>query len=110
MLCDASVTPAPYAKITAKGAAPVQPVKHAVSGFTDVAASAYYSTPVQWAVGKGITTGTTATTFSPYSTCTRAQIIAFLWRAAENSTPYVTEWIDDVDAGDWFFSAVRWAV
>ena len=78
--------------------------------FTDVAEDAYYYDAVQWAVHNYITTGTTATTFSPYSTCTRAQIIAFLWRAAENSTLYVTEWIDDVDAGDWFFSAVRWAV
>ena len=84
--------------------------QEAASPFTDVPKGSYYEEAVNWAVAQGITTGTTATTFSPYSTCTRAQIIAFLWRAAENSTLYVTEWIDDVDAGDWFFSAVRWAV
>lgn len=55
----------------------------AISGanpFTDVAESAYYSTPVQWAVKHGITTGMTATTFEPNANCTRGQIVTFLYR------------------------------
>lgn len=49
--------------------------------FTDVAANAYYAAPVSWAVSKGITTGTSATTFNPNDTCTRGQIVTFLYRA-----------------------------
>ena len=48
--------------------------------FTDVAASAYYYNAVLWAVSNGITTGTTPTTFSPNSACTRAQVVTFLYR------------------------------
>ena len=51
------------------------------SVFTDVAGDAYYTDAVQWAVTQGVTAGTTATTFSPDNTCTRAQIVTFLYRA-----------------------------
>ena len=51
-----------------------------VNPFTDVAADAYYADAVLWAVENGITAGTTATTFSPASNCTRAQIVTFLFR------------------------------
>lgn len=50
------------------------------SPFTDVAADTYYSNAVQWAVREGITGGTSATTFSPNATCTRGQIVTFLYR------------------------------
>lgn len=50
--------------------------------FTDVPADAYYYDAVMWAVQNGITSGTSDTTFSPGQTCTRAQIITFLYRAA----------------------------
>ena len=53
----------------------------AESEFADVGADAYYASPVTWAVGKSITNGTSATTFSPDATCTRAQILTFLYRA-----------------------------
>ena len=53
----------------------------AESEFADVGADAYYASPVAWAVGKSITNGTSATTFSPDATCTRAQILTFLYRA-----------------------------
>ncbi|MBP3485852.1 MAG: S-layer homology domain-containing protein, partial [Oscillospiraceae bacterium] len=76
----------PASKVTVKAAfaavkaeQPEQPV--AVNPFTDVAEGAYYYDAVQWAVGQGITKGTTETTFSPGNTCTRAQIVTFLWRA-----------------------------
>ncbi|MBR3641395.1 MAG: S-layer homology domain-containing protein, partial [Oscillibacter sp.] len=51
------------------------------SNFTDVPADAYFAGAVGWAASKGITTGTTATTFSPANPCTRAQIVTFLYRA-----------------------------
>ena len=50
--------------------------------FTDVPANAYYADAVKWAVEKGITSGTSADTFSPNAACTRAQIVTFLYRAA----------------------------
>ena len=48
--------------------------------FSDVATNAYYAEAVKWATDNGITTGTTSSTFSPGSGCTRAQIVTFLWR------------------------------
>lgn len=54
------------------------------SPFGDVASNAYYASAVQWAVSKGVTAGTSATTFSPDSNCTRAQIVTFLYRDRAN--------------------------
>ena len=51
-----------------------------VNPFKDVKADAYYYDPVLWAIEKGITTGTSKTTFSPESGCTRGQIVTFLYR------------------------------
>ena len=51
--------------------------------FSDVAADAYYAEAVKWATDSGITNGTTSSTFSPGSGCTRAQIVTFLWRLYE---------------------------
>ena len=56
------------------------PTADGVNPFTDVAAGAYYNSAVLWAVENGITSGTTAATFSPNATCTRAQIVTFLYR------------------------------
>ena len=58
------------------------PAAASASAFTDVAASAYYASAVNWAVEKGVTSGMSATTFAPNSDCTRAQIVTFLYRAA----------------------------
>ena len=58
------------------------PAAEGTSAFTDVAASAYYASAVNWAVEKGVTSGMSATTFAPNSDCTRAQIVTFLYRAA----------------------------
>ena len=57
----------------------------AVSGgsFADVDANAYYADAVAWAVTEGITSGTSATTFSPNAPCTRAQIVTFMYRDAQ---------------------------
>jgi hypothetical protein len=58
-----------------------KPASEAANPFTDVAAGVYYETAVAWAAENGITTGTTATTFSPNNPCTRAHIVTFLYRA-----------------------------
>ena len=52
--------------------------------FTDVEADQYYCKAVQWAIENGITEGTSATTFSPELTCTRGQIVTFLYRDMAN--------------------------
>ena len=77
--------------------------------FTDVSESAYYYDAVLWAVENGITNGTTATTFRPDATVTRAQMVTFLWRAhgapaATGSNPFA-----DVDKDDYYYDAVLWA-
>ena len=51
------------------------------SSFTDVASGAVYAQAVDWALDKGVTTGTTATTFDPGGICSRGQIVTFLYRA-----------------------------
>ncbi|MBR4132094.1 MAG: S-layer homology domain-containing protein [Oscillospiraceae bacterium] len=79
--------------------------------FEDVIESDYYYKAVLWAVEKGITTGTSATTFRPDHTCTRAQIVTFLWRNADKPEPSSsTNPFTDVKDGDYFAKAVLWAV
>lgn len=84
-------------------------VKHQLV-FTDVPAAAYYAEAVEWAVSQGITAGTTATTFSPDSGCTRAQIVTFLWRAAGSPVVSDAMGFTDVPADAYYAEAVRWAV
>ena len=57
------------------------PVVTAANPFADVSVDAYYVNAIQWAVSEGVTTGTSAVTFSPDTDCTRAQIVTFIWRA-----------------------------
>ena len=79
--------------------------------FTDVAAGAYYADAVQWALDNGVTTGTTATTFSPNDTCTRGQVVTFLWRAKGEPAPKSeNNPFKDVKPGDYYYKAVLWAV
>ena len=92
-----------YAKWTQGGA--VQ------NPFVDVKDDAYYYDAVLWAVEQKITSGTSATTFSPDASCTRAQMVTFLWRAAgspkveDGKNPFV-----DVKADAYYYDAVLWAV
>ena len=81
-----------------------------VAGFTDVPAGQYYSTPVSWAVKQGITSGTTATTFSPNRTCTRAEIVTFLWKAAGSPSVSASNPFTDVKSSDYYYKAVLWAI
>ena len=81
------------------------------TGFVDVPASAYYADAVKWAVEKGIATGTSATTFSPEASCTRAQMVTFLWRAAGSPAPKATTTaFTDLDKSAYYYDAVLWAV
>ena len=93
-----------YAKWTQNGGTAQDP-------FVDVKEGAYYYDAVLWAVEQKITSGTSATTFSPDASCTRAQMVTFLWRAAgspkvENGkNPFA-----DVKADAYYYDAVLWAV
>ena len=81
--------------------------------FTDVASGQYYYDSVLWAVKHDpqITTGTSATTFSPDKTCTRAQVVTFLWRANGCPKPEKTDNpFTDVKPGAYYYDAVLWAV
>ena len=80
------------------------------AGFTDVRSDAYYAKPVDWAVAQSITTGKTATTFAPNETCTRAQIITFLWRAAGSpDTGASGSYYFDVADDAYYTKASNWA-
>ena len=66
---------------------------------------------MDWAVEKGVTDGTTPTTFSPDAVCTRAQTVTFLWRAAGSPLPrYRVCPFTDVQPSDYYYNAVLWAV
>ncbi len=83
--------------------------------FTDVSEDDYYYKAVEWALGSGVTYGTTTTTFGPDEPCTRAHIVTFLYRMAHVSedeqdllaiqgTPFL-----DVGMNDWYYMPVIWA-
>ena len=79
--------------------------------FTDVADDAYYADAVVWAVSKSITSGATATTFAPNASCTRGQMVTFLWRANGSPEPKSTATsFTDVKSGAYYEKAVAWAV
>lgn len=80
-----------------------------VGSFKDVKQSAWYAEPVAWAVEESITNGTSDTAFSPNSTCTRGQIITFLWRAAGSPEPSGTAAFTDVTADAYYAKATAWA-
>ena len=83
--------------------------KTASNPFTDVAANAYYCKAVLWAVENGITTGTSATTFSPDAPCTRAQGVTFLWRANGSKAASAAASFTDVASDAYYAPAVAWA-
>ncbi len=78
--------------------------------FEDVKAGAYYYDAVLWAVEKGITNGMDATHFSPDATCTRGQVVTFLWRAGNKPVAGGTNSFKDVKNGAYYYDAVLWAV
>jgi len=79
--------------------------------FTDVKSDAYYYNAVLWAVEKGITSGMSATSFAPDTSCTRAQVVTFLWRAAGEPKPTSSKNpFTDVKSDAYYYNAVLWAV
>ena len=78
--------------------------------FTDVPVGSYYYDAVLWAVENGITKGTSDTTFSPNMTCTRAQIVAFLWRSEKSPAAGTANPFADVKSTAYYAGAVLWAV
>ena len=80
-----------------------------VMGFTDVPANSWYAGAVAWAVEQGITSGTSDTTFSPNVSCTRAQMMTFLWRASGSPKATGVNPFIDVSADAYYYDAVLWA-
>ena len=80
-----------------------------VGSFTDVLVVDWFADPVIWALDKGITSGTSETTFSPDKNCTAAEIITFLWRANGSPLSTVGNPFSDVSYGEWYAEAAIWA-
>ena len=96
----------PASKVTVKAV-----FEKIVNPFTDVKSGDYYYDAVLWAVGNGITNGTSDTTFSPDLPCTRGQVVTFLWRTAGCPAPKSTGTaFTDVAKGSYYYDAVLWAV
>ena len=89
--------------------APTTPTKPTTPTFTDVKADAYYAGPVKWAVDNGVTAGTTATTFSPSATCTNAQVLTFMWRAAGSPEPAIASPFANLSGSEYYAKAAVWA-
>lgn len=85
-------------------------VKTAATSFADVPANAYFADAVKWAVDKGVTNGLSDTMFGPYESCTRAQIVTFLWRAAGSPELKTMSSFTDVPASAYYAKAVAWAI
>lgn len=81
-----------------------------LNSFVDVHANDYYYDAVLWAAQKRVTAGTDATHFSPNASCTRAQIVTFLWRAVGSPEPKGTSSFTDVSTDSYYAKAVAWAV
>ena len=81
------------------------------NGFIDVPSGQYYTEPVKWAAANGITKGTSDIAFSPTNSCTRGQVVTFLWRAANSPEPKSTvNPFTDVKESAFYYKAVLWAV
>ena len=87
-----------------------EPTPDDSTSFVDVPANAYFADAVDWAVENGVTNGLSDTMFGPYESCTRAQIVTFLWRAAGSSEPKSMSSFSDVSADSYYAKAVAWAV
>ena len=78
--------------------------------FYDVPNGAYFYEAVKWAVKSGVTNGLSDTMFGPYESCTRAQIVTFLWRAVGSPEPKTASSFTDVPVSTYYAKAVAWAV
>ena len=85
--------------------------KTGTNPFEDVPDGTYFTEPVLWAAEEGITSGTSATTFSPNNTCTRGEFVTFLYRfAGSPSIDDVDNPFEDVVEGRFYYWPVLWAV
>jgi len=87
-----------------------EPVVSGNVGFVDVAPGSYCYEAVKWAVANGITKGTDATHFSPNATCTRGQVVTFMYRAEGEPAVSGSNGFVDVAPGSYCYEAVKWAV
>ena len=87
-----------------------EPTPDDSTSFVDVPANAYFADAVDWAVENGVTNGLSDTMFGPYASCTRAQIVTFLWRAAGSPEPKTASSFTDVPVSTYYAKAVAWAV
>ncbi len=79
--------------------------------FHDIPSDAYYAEAVKWAVKNSITSGTSETTFSPDTPCTRGQVMTFLWRASGSPAPKRTQMaFTDVPIDSYYYDAILWAI
>ena len=85
---------------------PINPV----NPFADVKESDFFYKAVLWAVEEGITTGTSATTFSPMGVTNRAQAVTFLWRYLDQPAATTGNDFTDVVAGMWYVDPINWTV
>ena len=84
---------------------------YATNVFSDVKEGKFYEIPVAWAYGKGITSGKDETHFAPNETCTRGQVVTFLWNAMGNPAPTITDCpFVDVKPGKFYYDAMLWAL
>ena len=97
-----------YIKLGGVDEQPTAPMQPAASAFSDVAAKDWFAESVSWAIEKGITKGTSGTTFSPNDTCTQEQIITFLYRANGMPATGISNPYADVAANAYYYDAVRW--
>ena len=86
------------------------PEPKTLSSFADVPADAYYAKAVAWAVENGVAKGVSETAFAPDASCTRAQIVTFLWRAQQSPASGGENPFADVSADAYYYNAVLWAV
>lgn len=108
---DTSTTDGSASEETEPTPVPVEPTRPTVGEFTDVFEDEYFADAVEWAVESGITSGTDKTHFGPNQSCTRAQAVTFLWRAAGKPEPAGTgKAFADVSADSYYAKAVQWAV
>ncbi len=92
-------------------APPAEPEPEIEIPFTDVPEDSYYIDAVGWAYNTGVTMGKSDTSFDPLGSCTRAEVVTFLWRAAGEPEPSSSENpFTDVPEGTWYTKAVLWAV
>ena len=84
---------------------------YATNVFEDVKEGKFYEIPVAWAYGEGITSGKDETHFAPNETCTRGQVVTFLWNAMGNPAPTITDCpFVDVKPGKFYYDAMLWAL